>query len=103
MAQNSPNIFRYGFAFLFPFWSAIASLKFFKSPSAPNLFWYGCIFMGFIHIFNPIGGSQSDGVRYAEALVKLNTQHIDLNVISSYFYSQDGSLDIYQPLVTLFV
>lgn len=103
MAQNSPNIFRYGFAFLFPFWSAIASLKFFKSPSARNLFWYGCVFMGFIHIFNPIGGSQSDGVRYAEALVNIDTQRIDANVIKSYFYSQDGSLDIYQPLVTLFV
>jgi hypothetical protein len=91
------------FALLFPFWTVIASIKFFKSPSARNLFWYGCIFMGYVHIFNPLGGSASDGVRYAEELVKMNSEHLNFKTLTSYFYSENGNLDIYQPLITLLV
>lgn len=91
------------FALLFPFWTVIASIRFFKSHSARNLFWLGCVFMGYVHIFNPIGGSGSDGVRYAQELVKMNSDHLNFKTLASYFYSDENSLDIYQPLVTLVV
>jgi hypothetical protein len=90
------------FALIFPFWSMIASVRFFNSNYSKNLFWYGCAFMGFLHIFNPVGGSGSDGIRYAAALVTMYYNPLDLSTIMGYFYVEGGKLDIYQVIVTFF-
>ncbi len=100
MSNKDSKYKLYLFALALPFLSLLTSVRFFKSPSARNLFWYGCIFMGYIHIFNPIGGTANDGVRYAEALVTMHIEPVDIETLSGYFYSEDGHLDIYQPLVT---
>ncbi len=99
LSDKTKNIYLYLFALIFPFWAWIASIRFFKSPSAMNLFWYGCAFMGFVFIFNPIGGSTSDSSRIANELIVMHNNPIDFNTVSSYFYSQDGNLDIYQSLL----
>ena len=91
------------FAFIFPFWSMIASIKYFKSPVSRNLFWFGCAFMGFVFVFNPIRGSGSDGVRYAAQLVEMHNAQLNFDVFSQFLYSQGGELDIYQGLVTFIV
>lgn len=78
----------------------IASVKLFKSPSARNLFWYGCAFMGFVHIYNPVGGSEADGTRIAQGLIDMHNNPIDFDTVVGYFYNEDNKLDIYQTLVT---
>lgn len=91
------------FALIFPFWTMIASVRYFKSDYAKNLFWYGCAFMGLLHIFNPVGGSGSDGVRYAAALVNMYNNPLDFNTIIGYLYAEGGKLDVYQVVLTFVI
>ena len=98
--MKSNNKFQYIFALLFPFWAMIASIKYFKSPSAKNLFWYGCTFMGYVFIFNPIGGSGADCTRIAANLIEMHNNPVNFETVSGYFYNEENSLDIYQTLVT---
>lgn len=101
--ENNKYKYQYIFALFFPFWSMIASVKFFKSLSARNLFWYGCAFMGFVFIFNPVGGSEADGTRYAQFLIEMHNQPVNFNNFIGNFYKEDMSLDIYQTLVTFVI
>ena len=95
--------YQYTFALLLPFWAMLLSVIKFKSPSAKNLFWYGCAFMGIVFIFFPVGGSGNDSTRIAQGLIQMHYNPVDLKTILEYFYSEDYNLDIYQTLVTFMV
>jgi hypothetical protein len=101
--MNSNKSYNFIFTSLFPFWTMILSISKFKASGAKNLFWYGCAYLGVVHIFNPIGGSGSDGIRYAYALVQMHNSKLDFETISNLFYAEGGKLDIYQPLITFVV
>ncbi len=81
----------------------IASVKFFKSLSARNLFWYGCAFMGFVFIYNPIGGTSADSSSIAQGLTDMHINPVNFEKVSSYFFTEEGSLDIYQELIVFIV
>ncbi|MFZ4723999.1 MAG: hypothetical protein ACOYMD_00985 [Paludibacter sp.] len=91
------------FALLFPFWSMIASIRFFKSPSARNLFWYGCAFMGFVFIFNPVFDTGADSTRIARALIEMHSPDTTIKDVFSDLFVEDGNVDVYQLLVTFIV
>lgn len=101
--MNNNRTFNFIFIALFPFWTLLLSLIKFSSDNSKNYFWYGCSFLGAVHIFNPIGGSGSDGIRYAYNLTRMHYDRLNFNTIISYFYAEDGKLDIYQTLITFFI
>ena len=103
MDNRNKHISTIIFAIILPFWTLIASIKFFKSPTAKNWFWYACAFMGYIFIFNPIGSTGSetdaDSSRIAQSLQEMHSNPMNFETVSTYFYSEEGSLDIYQELI----
>lgn len=92
---------KFVFAFFFPFWTWILSIVKFDSPNAKNWFWYGCAFMGYVFIFNPVGGSQSDSVRYAQQLYQMHDQQTTFQSIVTSLLEEENKLDIFQSVVTL--
>lgn len=81
----------------------ILSVVKFDSKNAKNLFWFGCAFMGYIFIFNPVSGSGADGVRVAQGLVDMSIQKTGVNDLIKNLYVEDGTVDIYQTLTTYLV
>jgi hypothetical protein len=57
--------------------------------------------MGYIFIFDPVGGSQADGVRYAQQLTLMHEQQITVQTIIKSLFEEENKLDIFQALVTL--
>lgn len=103
MDEKVEKSYQYTFALLFPFWAMLLSVIKFKSPSAKNLFWYGCAFMGIVFIFFPVGGSGNDSTRIAQGLIDIHNNPIDFKTVLGYFYNEENKLDIYQTLVTFIV
>jgi hypothetical protein len=99
--ENKPkNTSIYLFALLFPFWTMIASIKYFKSSFARNLFWFACAFMGYIFVFNPITQSEADSTRIADSLITMHNNPVNFKTIVEYFINNENAFDIYQTLVT---
>lgn len=105
--MNNSSIQKKGISFIsifiFPIFSLFISFKNFRQPEAKNLFWFFCMFLGMIHIFNPHGGSLADGTRYAEHLQYLHNQVPSWSNFKSLMFNNDGYSDIYQPLVTYII
>lgn len=91
------------FALLFPVLGMVAALYFHKDKYAKYLFWLGCVYLGFVHIFNPINESGADGVRYAQRLTEYAGIEINSHNLKDMFYSNGDNNDIYQQTVTLLV
>jgi len=104
MYKFSPSkSFSYFTVLVWPLSTLYISLRYFRKPEAKNVFWLFCIFLGLIHIFNPVGGTGADGIRYAMRLAELRMQPISWEAFVANFYQEGGSVDIYQPLVTYIV
>lgn len=101
--EKSKNIYLYVFAALFPFWTMLLSIAKFDSKSAKNLFWYGCAFMGFVFIFNPVFDTGADSTRIAQALVNMHSPDTTIKDVFSNLFVEDGNVDVYQLLVILIV
>ena len=101
LSNNQKGI--YLTALIYPLWALFLSVKHFRLPQSKNLFWLFCIFLGMIHIFFPEGGSDADGLRYAEQLIELNQQPVTWENFTSFFYEDREFVDIYQPTVTYFL
>jgi len=97
------NKYKYIFAALFPFWTMLLSIAKFDSKSSKNLFWYGCAFMGFVFIFNPVFDTGADSSRIAKALVDMHSPNTTIKDVFSDLFIEDGNVDVYQLLVTLIV
>lgn len=103
---NSDTYNRYGYLsiLIFPLSTLYLSLRDFRQPQARNLFWFFCVFLGMIHIYNPAGGTTSDGADYANELTVLHDQHLTWEQYSARFSEEEGkTIDFYQPVVTFFV
>ena len=86
---------------IYPLWSLFLSIKHFRMPQAKNLFWLFCCFLGLIHIYFPEGIEDGyDGTRYAQNFITLHQQDFSLNNFISSFFSDEGFVDIYQPVIT---
>ena len=101
--EKSKNIYLYVFAALFPFWTMLLSIAKFDSKSAKNLFWFGCAFMGFVFIFNPVFDTGADSTRIAQALVNMHSPDTTIKDVFSNLFVEDGNVDVYQLLVILIV
>jgi hypothetical protein len=54
-----------------------------------------------IHIYDPVGGTEADGVRYAERLVNMHNETVSWENFTASFYSEDiNMIDIFVPLLT---
>ncbi|KAA6302431.1 MAG: hypothetical protein EZS26_001263 [Candidatus Ordinivivax streblomastigis] len=58
-----------------------------------------------IHIYNPEGGSEADGVRYAQVLVEMHEEPVTWEKFTASFYKEGSTnrVDIYMPVVTFFL
>ncbi len=91
------------FALLFPFFGMLAALYYHRDKYARLIFWFGCVYLGFVHIFNPIFETGADGVRYAQRLTEFAEVELNFETIKELFYSNGENNDIYQQSITLLV
>lgn len=103
LTDKKSNKYFYIFAALFPFWAMLQSVIKFKSPSAKNLFWYGCAFMGFVFIFNPLIGTGHDSIRIAQSLIQMHSDNATFKDVFADLFVEEGNADVYQLLVTFIV
>ena len=90
--------------FIWPFLGLILSLKERDKSWAKNIFWIACIYMGSVHIFNPLFESRADGVSYAKAIVEYSQIEFTLTALTDKMFLENlGKIDIYQPLLTLII
>jgi hypothetical protein len=84
-----------------PFLSLIFSLFNYRKEWVKNIVLGISFFYGFSFVVSP--ESTSDSVRYASSLSVMFNENWSLTTVFANFYLENGSLDIYQPLVTFFV
>ena len=88
---------------LWPFGALLRSLLFFRNPQSKTLFWVFCIYFGFVFIYEDpsLDKFGADSATYAAKLIELHNQPISIKTLASSFYNaNEGTVDIYQPLVT---
>lgn len=91
------------FAAIFPFWTMLLSVMKFNSPSAKNWFWYGCAFMGFVFVFNPVVDTGADSTRIAQNLINMHAPQTNINSVFSNLFVEEGDVDVYQLLITYII
>lgn len=102
--SKKENFAAYLLAVVNPFFGLFLAIYLYMKTYAKNLFWLWCAYMGSVFIFDPEGGSTSDCVRYANYLNEMYASNFSFFSLLSMFYSEDnGSTDIYQPLITYIV
>lgn len=96
------TILQLGYFLLWPFGALITSIKNFRQPSAKTVFWFFCIFFGFVFISADINEKgTADSARYAKQLIDLHNTPISWQQLVTLFYNpDDGYTDIYQSLIT---
>lgn len=103
-----PNITanRFVFFLIWPFASLVLALKRFREPYAKTIFWFFCIYFGFVFVYGDIvpGRATKDSAIYAEILISQHEDKISLvELISSFYSKKGGQVDIYQPTITWLV
>ncbi len=89
---------------VWPFAALIGALQRFRSPHAKNVVWLFCVFFGFVFVYaNPFGEGGADSARYARNLIDLHQDWYSFDYLSTMFYSDEGTVDLYEPLVTWIV
>ena len=91
---------------VWPIVGLILSLSNWRKPWAKNIFWLFCTFMGAIFIYSPYGsmlGEGADGGRYVLDLYSFVRNNTSLSDIFGDFLKTQTTMDLYKPLVTLFV
>jgi hypothetical protein len=84
-----------------PLLSFVFSLYNYRKEWAKNIIWGISFFYGLSFVISP--NSTSDSVRYASILRVMFNENSSLTNVFANFYLAEGSLDVYQPLVTFFV
>lgn len=83
---------------LWPFGSALASLKFNREPLTKNVFWFFCIFFGYTFI---IDAELSDSARYTQKFYEYSRSSFTLRDLFNDLYAANTmQLDIFQPVLT---
>lgn len=91
---------------VFPFGGLIYTLRHWREKWAKNTFWLACIYIGAVLIYWPEGtvlGDGADGGRYVLQLLDMYGSSLTVQSIISGFMVDQGSLDLYQPLMTYFI
>lgn len=93
------------FYLLWPFGSLIYALKHFKRPFSKTLFWLFCIYFGFVFVYaDPFSYGGADSARYAARLIEIHNHPFSFEFLLGTFYNpNNGSVDIYEPLLTWLV
>jgi hypothetical protein len=98
LKEKNKNIGIHIFTFLWPFAGLIYSVFNWRRPHTKNIIWIFCIFFGVVFMFFNEG---IDSYRYVAELE--NTAKLSFSDIISSFYQENGILDLYVPLVSLFL
>lgn len=89
---------------LWPFGAMVRAFANFRSPHAKNVVWLFCVFFGFVFVYaDPFGMGGADSARYARNLIDLHQDWYSFDYLSTMFYSDEGTVDLYEPLVTWIV
>ena len=91
---------------VFPFGGLIYTLSHWREKWAKNTFWLACIYIGAVLIYWPEGtvlGDGADGGRYVLQLLDMYGSSLTIQSIISGFMVDQGSMDLYQPLMTYFI
>lgn len=91
---------------LFPFGGLIYTLSNWRESWAKNAFWLACIYLGTVLIYWPEGtilGLGSDAGRYVLELMKMCDSNITLSQILGQYQIDPDTMDLYQPVLTLFI
>lgn len=93
------------FWLIWPFGALVSAMRNFRLSYAKTVFWIFCIYFGFVFIYaDPYGQGGADSSRYAKQLIDLHSNPFDISQLVGTFYSSnEGLTDIYQPAVTWFV
>ncbi|ERM83989.1 hypothetical protein P872_01630 [Rhodonellum psychrophilum GCM71 = DSM 17998] len=77
-------------------------IKYIRTPLAFPLLSLFCLFFGLTFVINY--ESNADSVRYAQEFISLNEKNTSLASAGEYlFEGEEGKVDLYQPLITLFL
>jgi hypothetical protein len=88
------------FWFLWPFGALLYALKHFRQPSSKTICWLFCLYFGFVFIYaDPFAEGGADSARYAQYLIELHNHPLSFDTFKSLFYTDEGYVDIYQPLM----
>jgi len=92
------------FSFLWPFGGLWYALGHVKNKYSKHLFWFFCIYFGFVFIIPKVTANSADSSRIAAAFVELHKQPVSWHSLLEAFYNPAIMLtDIYQTLVSWIV
>ena len=89
---------------VWPFGAMAKAVYYFRNPKAKNIVWLFLVFFGFVFVYaDPFGMGGADSARYARNLIDLHQDWYSFDYLSTMFYSDEGTVDLYEPLVTWIV
>jgi hypothetical protein len=92
------------FFLLWPFGALLMALRRFRSSQAKTIFWLFCIYFGFVFVYPKDTEGTADSSRYAAKLVSMHEQPTAFSdLVQSIYNTNEGLLDVYQPLTTWFI
>ena len=92
------------FFLLWPFGALLMALRRFQTSQAKTIFWLFCIYFGFVFVYPKETKGTADSSRYAAELLSMHEQRIAFSdLVHSMYNTNEGLLDVYQPLTTWFV
>ena len=85
---------------LWPFGAMVRAFARFRSPHAKTVVWLFMVFFGFVFVYSRDFYEGADSARYAQFLESLHSNWYNFDYFTTLFFSDDGYIDFYQPLVT---
>jgi len=103
LAVPKISVSRLLFFIIWPFGALLNALHNFRQPYAKTVFWLFCIYYGFVFIYEDpsLGKFRADSGSYAHKLIELHNNPVSFsNLVRSLYKTEEGLLDVYQPLTT---
>jgi hypothetical protein len=100
--KDTKPIYHFVLWLVWPVMTLYLGIKYIRTPLALPLLSLFCLFFGLTLVINYQGNA--DSVRYAQEFISLNEKNISLSNAGEYlFEGEEGKVDLYQPLITLFL
>ena len=104
LIKKNDNIYWFLLFLISPIISLILAFKKRNVKISKSIFILFCVFFGFTFVFSTDLDQGSDSSRYAAWLIEMHNKEISWpNFINTLYNSNDGKLDILQPLLTYIV
>ena len=104
LIKKNDNIYWFLLFLISPIISLILAFKKRNVKISKSIFILFCVFFGFTFVFSTDLDNGSDSSRYAAWLIEMHNKEISWpNFINTLYNSNDGKLDILQPLLTYIV